>query len=798
MKNHLAVLAVWFALVQSVFGLQYWTTWKYQTNQNPLFEGNNWSNGMPNGIQWSNCQTFGGYVTGKGGHDTFDSVAIMTNAWGADQDATAILRKASPTANFPEVEILLRATMTGHSIRCYEFLWNPDGTESCYIVRWHGDTSLGSPVGFLGLKDCGVRTLANGDVLRATCIGNPPVLTMYVNGVSIGTYTDTASTNILSGNPGIGFDSNDVNFDYSQIGFSYFYVTDGVTEHNVNHLAYSCAESNIQANLNWIVDTDTNSVPAGNAEWNMGGFLITNAIAWIGAGTNSTFITNNEPNTVYAIQWQYTGSQTSLFSGMTFSTGTNGNRTLYILGANTNTCRWRIYNNKSLFGPDFIKLDTVLGVADHNYLTFNAGGNKLAHVKDSTWNGWLEGNGAWSNATPLMGSELSFFFEDNTLVCTNPTFLASLIDAQAGGRYVARHNTITNAYFEAHGSEASYERSTHAAEIYNNFWDQNNANQYVTYWRGGVVYIFSNNINNVSGVASCLKVLDNRPNDSLFEPFGGADGRNHWDANDPGNPFATGTATGVGANTITVAGTPWTAHQWIGYIARRTSGKSVTSITRSGSTVTVSCTGHGFSNGDQVSMFGANQQEYNTTVPITVVDANTFTYGPINWAPTTPATGTIKACLKNYFEEVTENTQNTITFASSIYGSLLTMDLAINDTFELNKIVRPMDGIGVTGGSLIDSTATPSFPGAWNNQTISACYQWSNNIGNQIGVSFGITGGTITNGIHVINDAIPGGYSPYLYPHNLVQTPAPAATITTTAVLSGPSKLSGPAKIGAL
>jgi hypothetical protein len=69
--------------------------------------------------------------------------------------------------------------------------------------------------------------------------------------------------------------------------------------------------------------------------------------------------------------------------------------------------------------------------------------------------------------------------------------------------------------------------------------------------------------------------------------------------------------------------------------------ESVT-ITRSGSTATVSHTAHGLATGNKVLIEGADQNEYNRikTITVTGVDAYTFT---VSGTPTTPATGTIKA-----------------------------------------------------------------------------------------------------------------------------------------------------------
>ena len=77
-------------------------------------------------------------------------------------------------------------------------------------------------------------------------------------------------------------------------------------------------------------------------------------------------------------------------------------------------------------------------------------------------------------------------------------------------------------------------------------------------------------------------------------------------------------------------------------ITRVEASKSVSGITRSGTTATATSTAHGYSNSDIVSIEGADQADYNITATISNITANTFDYTVAN-SPTTPATGTILA-----------------------------------------------------------------------------------------------------------------------------------------------------------
>jgi hypothetical protein len=68
---------------------------------------------------------------------------------------------------------------------------------------------------------------------------------------------------------------------------------------------------------------------------------------------------------------------------------------------------------------------------------------------------------------------------------------------------------------------------------------------------------------------------------------------------------------------------------------------SVTSITRSGSTATLTASSvHGFSTGQTIVVAGANESEYNGTFVCTVTSTTVLTY-TVSGTPATPATGTI-------------------------------------------------------------------------------------------------------------------------------------------------------------
>ncbi|HEV8379411.1 MAG TPA: lamin tail domain-containing protein, partial [Tepidisphaeraceae bacterium] len=76
------------------------------------------------------------------------------------------------------------------------------------------------------------------------------------------------------------------------------------------------------------------------------------------------------------------------------------------------------------------------------------------------------------------------------------------------------------------------------------------------------------------------------------------------------------------------------------------STQNVVSITRSGSTATVTLPLHGYDTGDLIQISGATQAAYNGQFTVTNYTPNTFTY-TVAGSPATPATGTITASQVN-------------------------------------------------------------------------------------------------------------------------------------------------------
>lgn len=545
--------------------------------------------------------------------------------------------------------------------------------------------------------------------------------------------------------------------------------------------ASSTSRADVATAIGLASNGDTVTIPAGTSDWTTT-LSITKAITLQGAGVGQTIITDGVGASygLYLLEFHLVANLPSRMTAIEFAGGTNttvnnANRLLFS-GTNIDSRTMRVDHCKfaTLIGPAMMFI-AANGVVDHNTFIGKSSGVPafIGHVKGNAWGGAegtnSYGDGAWIEADQF-GTNQFMFFENNTITNDYPDNAVTALDCQAGGRYVFRHNSMQGGSLETHGSEAARERSGRAFEVYNNTFSSNDVRSSPMFMRGGVGVVYSNTISGWT-TAATFSLLDDRGIDHLFQPVWGSTGNNPWDKNNAGNPFATGTASSVGSLAITDNTKSWTTNQWAGYTVRRTSGKSVTSLNRSSSTVTIVATAHGFSTGNLVSVWGADQYGYNGLFSITVTDVNTFTFNS-NYSPATPATGTIKCAVGNNFSLIISNTSTQLTFMDSGFGSIARLTFANADTFEIDKVDQAMDQVGVNGGSDLGGADLPTL---WTNtQTASPWYEWSNTREGGADVDFSITrggGGTfsvIVEGVNFINDTVKPGYTAYTYPHPLV------------------------------
>jgi hypothetical protein len=329
--------------------------------------------------------------------------------------------------------------------------------------------------------------------------------------------------------------------------------------------------SNIQQiHNNQAQNGDTITLPAGIFVWTTG-VILSKAITLQGAGVGSTIVKDAGQNNSI-ISWMLTAGYVSRLTGIEFQDGGRASTLAGLLdvsGSNTNSsafrmdhCNWNDPNGYPIF-------DTVLGVIDHNSFYITGKQQNAMFIYGSRWNNQNYGDGSWAAPTGY-GSSQFLFIEDNDF-STDGTFLYPMTDAYNGARFVLRHNTVSGFFVATHGTESTGRgRGTRAVEVYQNTFDGQNLNALVGGTRSGGFIVHDNTLVNYWNGAYFH--LNNFRSYYPFDPWGGGDGTNVWDVNEP-NPFFTGTAaSNSSGTTVTVSGSPnWTTNQWVGYALRRTS-----------------------------------------------------------------------------------------------------------------------------------------------------------------------------------------------------------------------------------
>ena len=343
--------------------------------------------------------------------------------------------------------------------------------------------------------------------------------------------------------------------------------------------AKSASQSDVAAAIASAADGDTVTIPGGTASWTRT-LQIKKGITIQGASVGATII-KDSVQSGQLIRWTLAAGYPSRLTGIEFQDGGRVNTIdapggiLHVDGSNTNAstfrfdhCKWNNLNGSTVF-------DTVIGVIDHNTFVLDKFGCAI-YPYGSHWDGQDYGDGSW-HAPTNYGSSQFLFIEDNTFTHSKQN-LQGMIDAYAGARFVVRHNTIFNSLITNHGTESTGRtRGCRAMEIYNNNYSGTNLNSQVGGSRSGGTLFHHNTISGYSGNLSAFD-LQNYRNIYPFQPWGGADGTNAWDVNEP-TVFFTGTAAANSSGTsVSVAGANWKPNQWAGYTLRRT-----TDICNSGS-----------------------------------------------------------------------------------------------------------------------------------------------------------------------------------------------------------------------
>jgi cell division septation protein DedD len=317
---------------------------------------------------------------------------------------------------------------------------------------------------------------------------------------------------------------------------------------------------------------DTITLPAGTFTWTSG-VTITKAVTLQGAGVGSTIIRDDIQGGARIMVWTLVPGLPSRMTGIELQdAGANHQAApagaFHVAGSNTDGssfrmdhCSWNNINGSPVF-------DTVLGVVDHTTFYCARPGYIMFYVYGSNWDGQGPyGDGSWHDPANF-GSSQFLFFEDNTFTF-NVGGLGTISDAYAGARFVVRYNTIHDGVLNNHGTESTGRtRGGRAYEAYNNIYAGSGWNKFLSGCRSGTMLFHDNTISGYWG-SNAICGLGNYRTHMTFPTFGGADGANAWDVNEP-NTFFTGTAAANSAGTTeTVSGANWSTNQWKGYSVRR-------------------------------------------------------------------------------------------------------------------------------------------------------------------------------------------------------------------------------------
>jgi hypothetical protein len=331
--------------------------------------------------------------------------------------------------------------------------------------------------------------------------------------------------------------------------------------------AIDCDSSTLTSAISAASTGATITCNAGDWTW-ANAIAISKEIKLIGAGIGNTNITCSS---YICISTDEGSADNVRVSGFTFSYAATGAYMLVMNGEG-----WRVDNNRFVGadgdGEAVVARSNVSGV--HSYGVINS--NQMVNVGVL-----VEGSYAmlaentqqhvlWAQSPDLGGGTSGVVYIEGNTYTKNGTSAGATnwIDANYGGRYVARYNTITTGdtcgnalYAEAH-SVQGVNRAVQRWEIYNNIVDNQASAVYEPFrLRGGTGIVFNNSI--LGNWSNYEIALDNVRSQTGQGPFtqGHCDGEatDNWDQNTSGQTgYACRDQIGYGQDTVQWApGNAW-------------------------------------------------------------------------------------------------------------------------------------------------------------------------------------------------------------------------------------------------
>lgn len=181
----------------------------FPLTENPISEGGAWVRGLAEGLDWTNPAT--GLASDGTTHvaygarvpsNAFDDAIAHLKLYSANHWCQGTIYRAT-TSGLPEVELLLRSTISPNSAIQYEIDILADGR--LFIVQWLGALNNfhieAGPI----TTNC---TMNDNDVWYAQISSNTIIVNCNGTQVYTGDITTFLNAPINSGNPGMGFYAN--------------------------------------------------------------------------------------------------------------------------------------------------------------------------------------------------------------------------------------------------------------------------------------------------------------------------------------------------------------------------------------------------------------------------------------------------------------------------------------------------------------------------------------------------------------------------------------------------------------
>lgn len=144
-----------------------------------------------------------------------------------------------------------------------------------------------------------------------------------------------------------------------------------------------------------------------------------------------------------------------------------------------------------------------------------------------------------------------------------------------------------------------------------------------------------------------------------------------------------------------------------------------------------------------------------------------------NWTPNHWSNGgfSVRNVTKKWGSYAVSNTATSIAVQPETHGDQQFFEPG--DTYQILRATRCLDQIGSGKGALL--SGIPPEPLAWPNQVIDPLYLWNNSLSGGVARAAAAGNPHIAEGRDYFNETVKPGYTPYTYPHPLVDgTPSPS------------------------